>query len=91
MALFSNPFDGSPGVVQNLHSSLLVFTSNAETYPRKGGNSSPALPMNTLAFATRAAIVREYEEISRLSAPESPTKTTGAYQWLRPEPAFVRQ
>ena len=41
-----------------------MFTSNAETYPRNGGNSAPALPMNTLPFATRAAIVREYEEIS---------------------------
>src|SRR5688572_1090944 len=64
MALFSNPFEGSPGVTQNFHSSLPVFTSNAETYPRNGGNSAPALPMNTLPFATRGAIVSEYEEIS---------------------------
>src|SRR3954467_9699637 len=61
-ALFSNGFDGSPGVTKNFHTSLPVFTSNAEMYPRNGGNSPPALPMKTLPLATRGAMVMEYEE-----------------------------
>src|SRR5688572_7914840 len=60
MALLSNPFEGSPGTVQNFQSSLPVLTSNAATYPRNGGYSAPALPMKTLPFATRGAIVIEY-------------------------------
>src|SRR3954462_581038 len=61
-ALFSKGFDGSPGVTKNFHISLPVFTSNAEMYPRNGGNSPPALPMKTLPLATRGAMVMEYEE-----------------------------
>src|SRR5688572_23379590 len=59
-ALFSNGFEGSPGTVQNRQSSLPVLTSKAAMYPRNGGNSAPAFPMNTFPSATRGAIVIEY-------------------------------